>query len=65
MRRPRSRIENLRANARHYAAWRWPSLPERGEKIHRINKALTEDELREIVRAEDGGLQDFILRYGF
>jgi hypothetical protein len=59
------RLRRLRTNARHYAAWRWSGGAERGDKVERINRALTEDELREIVQASDGGFQTFILRYGF
>lgn len=40
------KLNRLRANARHYVIWRWPTLPERGDKVQRINKAETADELR-------------------
>lgn len=58
------KLNRLRANARHYVIWRWPTLPERGDKVQRINKAETADELRAIVGASSHDLQTFILRYG-
>jgi hypothetical protein len=59
------RLRRLRTNARHYAVWRWSVDRECVEKVRRINEALTEDELHEVVQSFDGGFQTFLLRYGF
>lgn len=59
------RLRQIKSNARHYAAWRWIDVTERAEKIRRINEALTEDEVRAIMTASDGGFETFIIRYGF
>lgn len=65
MQNDKHKLRRLRTNARHYAIWRWPVGRERVEKVRRINKALTAEELHEIVQSFDGGFQTFLLRYGF
>jgi hypothetical protein len=60
----RNRIERLRSNARAYALWRAGGDPTWRSRIERINKALTEEEIRALVEADDGGLQDFVLSSG-
>ena len=58
------KLRTLRKNARDYCVWMSAADLLWRDRIARVNKAETLDEIRSIVNSGTGDFQRFLLRYG-
>ena len=58
------KLRVLRKNARDYCVWMSAADPSWKDRIARVNKAATLDEIRACVDTGTGDFKRFLLRYG-